>query len=98
MSQNYLKQVVTLHLFYFPTFNSGNNIDVNGITKKELLFMVLGIIMIILGLLMGNWSFKNSNRPPGYRPGVFETELSSCMMSFIPLCLIVGGIYLIITD
>lgn len=59
--------------------------------------IVLGIILIILGLAMASWTYNNNQRPPGYRPGVFETELGGCMVNFIPLCLLGVGIYILVT-
>lgn len=59
--------------------------------------LFLGIIMIVLGLMWGSWSFKNNQRPPHARPMAFNTQLSGCMMNFIPLALIIGGIYILMT-
>jgi len=59
--------------------------------------LVLGIILILIGVVWGYWSGKNSALPPGYRPPVFSTQLSGCMMLFIPFVLIVLGIYIIAT-
>jgi len=58
---------------------------------------ILAIIMIVLGLFLGYWSAKNQSKDPGDRPAHFNTELGGCMMSFIPLALIVGGIYILMT-
>lgn len=59
--------------------------------------LVLGIILILIGLVGGYWSGKNSALPPGDRPLIFSTELSGCMMLFIPFALIVLGIYILAT-
>ena len=62
---------------------------------KEMTF--LGIELIVIGLIIGSWVGKYNFKPPGYRPPIFETQLSGCIVVTIPFLFIVLGIYILMT-
>ena len=59
--------------------------------------MIIGILMIVLGLLIGNWVNNNNQKEAWERPGIFNTKLSGCVINTIPIALIIGGIYILMT-
>lgn len=62
---------------------------------KEMTF--LGIELIVIGLIIGSWVSKYNFKPPSYRPPIFETQLSGCIVVTIPFFFIVLGLYILMT-